>query len=90
MLDLLPQNLREWREIVRLDDTCGNYREVAAGVLLMYGGKSKSRAVDLTAERLPRAVPDCEIKEFPKLDHFGIERTAPREVAAAVAAYFLK
>lgn len=90
MLDLLAQNLREWREIARLDGNCGDYREIAAGVLLMYGGRSNSRAVDLTAERLPRAVPDCEIREFPGLDHFGIERKAPREVAAAVADYFQK
>lgn len=90
MLGLLPQNLREWKEIVRLDGSYENYREITAGLLLMYGGKSRSRAVDLTAERLPRTVPDCEIREFPKLDHFGIEKTAPREVAAAVADYFLK
>ena len=56
----------------------------------MYGGKSNSRAVDLTAERLPRTVPDCRTRVFPKLDHFGIERTASREVAAAVTEYFLK
>jgi hypothetical protein len=89
-LGLHPQNLRESREIARLDGTCENYREVAAGVLLMYGGRSRSRAVDLTVERLPRTVPDCETRVFPKLDHFGIERTAPREVAAAVTDYFLK
>src|ERR1700693_4686672 len=39
MLGLLHQNLREWREIARLDSSCENYREVAGGVLLMYGGK---------------------------------------------------
>jgi hypothetical protein len=35
-------------------------------------------------------VPNCEIKDFPRRDHFGIERTAPREFAAAVADCFLK
>jgi pimeloyl-ACP methyl ester carboxylesterase len=39
MLGLLPQNLREWREIARLDSSCQHYRDVGAGVLLMYGGK---------------------------------------------------
>ena len=29
-------------------------------------------------------------KESPRLDNFGIERTAPREVAKAVTDYFLK
>ncbi|MBN1320577.1 MAG: alpha/beta hydrolase [Thermoleophilia bacterium] len=90
MLGLLPQNLREWREIVRLDSTCENYREIAAGVLFMYGGKSNSRAVTLAAERLTAIIPRAEAREFPKLDHFGIERTAPAEVARAVGDYFLQ
>ena len=89
MLGLLHQNLREWREIARLDGSYGNYGEIAAGVLLMYGGKSNSRAVDLVAERLPSSIPDCVTRMFAGLDHFGIERTAPQEVAAAVTDYFL-
>ncbi len=90
MLGLLQQNLREWREIARLDSSYENYREIAAGVLLMYGGKSNSKAVNLAMERLAAILPHSETKEFPKLDHFGIERTAPREVAKAVSNYFLK
>lgn len=89
-LALLPENLREWREIGRLDSSYEHYREVAAGVLLMYGGRSDSRAVTLAAERLAAILPQSETKEFPRLDHFGIERTAPREVAKAVSEYFLK
>jgi pimeloyl-ACP methyl ester carboxylesterase len=89
MLGLLPQNLREWREIARLDGSYGSYREITAGVLLMYGGKSNSRAADLVAERLPQMVADCETVELPRLDHFGIERTAANEVAPAVIGYFL-
>ncbi len=34
--------------------------------------------------------PRSETKEFPKLDHFGIDKKAPREVAKAVSEYFLK
>ena len=90
MLNLLDQNLREWREIARLDSSCERYREVCAGVLLMYGGKSDSKAVTLAMERLAAILPLSETKEFPILDHFGIERTAPREVAKAVSDYFLK
>jgi pimeloyl-ACP methyl ester carboxylesterase len=90
MLDLLAQNLREWREIARLDSSCEHYREIAAGVLLMHGGKSDSKAVTLAMERLAAILPHSETKEFPRLDHFGIERTAPREVAKAVSDYFLK
>jgi pimeloyl-ACP methyl ester carboxylesterase len=89
MLDLLDQNLREWREIARLDSTCEHYREVGAGVLLMYGGRSDSSAVTLAMERLAAILPHSVTKEFPRLDHFGIERTAPREVAKAVSDFFL-
>ena len=90
MLNLLDQNLREWREIGRLDSSCEHYREIAGGVLLMYGGKSDSAAVTLAMERLAAILPHSETKKFPRLDHFGIERTAPGEVAKAVSDYFLK
>ena len=90
MLGLLQQNLREWREIARLDSSCENYREIAGGVLLMYGGKSDSKAVTLAMERLAAILPPSETKKFPNLDHFGIERTAPREVAKEVSDFFLK
>jgi len=90
MLNLLQQNMREWKEIARLDSTYENYRQVTAGVLLMYGGRSDSAAVDLVVTRLPSVFPSFEVKEFHRLDHFGIERTAPHEVARVVGDYFLK
>ena len=90
MLGLLPENLREHHEVARLDSSYENYREIAAGVLLMYGGKSNTTWVDLSMERLAAILPRSETKEFPKLDHFGIDKKAPREVAKAVSAYFLK
>jgi pimeloyl-ACP methyl ester carboxylesterase len=90
MLGLLQQKLREWREIARLDSSCENYREITGGVLLMYGGKSDSEAVTLAMERLAAILPHSETKAFPHLDHFGIERTAPREVAKEVSDFFLK
>jgi pimeloyl-ACP methyl ester carboxylesterase len=90
MLGLLQPNVREWREIARLDSSYEHYREIEALVLFIYGGKSKSTAVTLAMERLAEVLPHSETKEFPKLDHFGIERTAPREVARAVSDYFLK
>lgn len=67
MLGLLEQNLREWREIARLDSSCEHYREVAGGVLLMYGGKSDSTAVTLAMERLAAILPHSETKEFSRL-----------------------
>jgi pimeloyl-ACP methyl ester carboxylesterase len=90
MLGLLQQNLSEWREIARLDSHYFDYREVSAAVLFLYGGRSDSRAVDLVIERLPTVIHHCETKVFPKLDHFGIERTAPQEVAKAIGDFFSK
>ncbi|BCL79453.1 alpha/beta hydrolase [Ktedonobacteria bacterium brp13] len=90
MLGLLPENLREHQEVARLDSSYENYREIPADVLLMYGGKSDTTWVDMSMERLAAVLPRSETKEFPKLDHFGIDKKAPREVARLVSAYFLK
>jgi pimeloyl-ACP methyl ester carboxylesterase len=90
MLGLLPENLREHQEVARLDSSYENYREIPADVLLMYGGKSNVTWVDMSMERLAAILPRSETKEFPKLDHFGIDKRAPREVAKAVSVYFLK
>jgi pimeloyl-ACP methyl ester carboxylesterase len=90
MLDLLPENLREHQEVARLDSRYENYQEIPADVLLMYGGKSNVTWVDMSMERLAAVLPRSETKEFPKLDHFGIDKRAPREVAKAVSVYFLK
>jgi len=90
MLGLLQENLREHQEVARLDNSYANYREIAADVLLMYGGKSDLKWVPLAMERLAAVLPRSETKAFPKLDHFGIDKKAPREVAKAVSAYFLK
>ena len=90
MLGLLSENLREHQEVARLDSSYENYREIAADVLLMYGGKSNTTWVNLAMERLAVVLPRSETKQFPKLDHFGIDKKAPREVARAVSTYFLK
>lgn len=90
MLGLLPETLREHQEVARLNNSHENYREISSEVLLMYGGKTGSHWVDLLAKRLPPVLPRSETMEFPKLDHFGIDKKAPQEVARAVSAYFLK
>jgi pimeloyl-ACP methyl ester carboxylesterase len=89
-LGLLHECLREHQEVTRLDSSYENYREIAAGVLLMYGGKSDLPWVHPALERLAAVLPQSETQEFPKLDHFGIDKKAPQEVARAVCAYFLK
>jgi pimeloyl-ACP methyl ester carboxylesterase len=90
MLSLLRENLREHKEVARLDSSYKNYQEISADILLMYGGKSQTTWVDLSMERLAAVLPRSETKEFPKLNHFGIDKKAPREVAKAVYTYFLK
>jgi pimeloyl-ACP methyl ester carboxylesterase len=90
MLNLLQENLLEWKEIARLDSTYESYRDIFGDVLLMYGGKSDSAAVDLVVTRLPQVVPHIEINEFAGLDHFGIERTAPAVVARVVTDFLLQ
>jgi pimeloyl-ACP methyl ester carboxylesterase len=89
-LGLLQENLREHEEVARLDSSYENYREITADVLLMYGGKSGLKWVPLSVERLAAVLPRSETKEFPKLDHFGIDQKAPQEIARAVSAYFMK
>jgi pimeloyl-ACP methyl ester carboxylesterase len=90
MLGLLPETLREHREQARLDSSYGNYREISADVLLMHGGRTHINWVELAIERLATVLPHAERKEFPRLNHFGIDKQAPREVARAVSAYFLQ
>jgi pimeloyl-ACP methyl ester carboxylesterase len=88
-LGLLQENLREHEEVARYDSSYNNYQEITADVLLMYGGKSGVKWVPLAMERLAAVLLQSETKEFPKLDHFGIDKKAPQEVARAVSAYFL-
>ena len=88
MLGLLPENLREHREVARLDNSYENYRDIPGEVLLMFGGKSQIKWVELAMERLAAVLPHSETKVFPKLDHFGIHKKAPREAAQSVADFF--
>jgi pimeloyl-ACP methyl ester carboxylesterase len=90
MLRLLQENLREHREVARLDNSYANYRDISAKVLLMYGGKTGSRWVDLSMKILPTVLRNSEIQVFPRLDHFGIDKKSPEEVAAVVKNFFLK
>jgi pimeloyl-ACP methyl ester carboxylesterase len=87
-LGLLHEGLREHEEVARLDSSYENYRAITADVLLMYGGTSDSSWVNLAMERLAAVLPRSETREFPKLDHFGIDQKAPQAVATAVSTFF--
>ena len=90
MLGLLTENLREHREITRLDGRCESYQEIQAKVLLLYGGKTQSGWVTLAVKRLSTVLRHAETKEFPELGHFGIDQKAPQEVARTICAFFLE
>jgi pimeloyl-ACP methyl ester carboxylesterase len=89
-LNLLQESLREHKEVARLDNSYANYREIAAGVLLMYGGKGRTAQAEAGWKQLTTAFRRVEIQEFPKLNHFGIDEGDPQEVARTVSAYFLR
>ncbi|HTK10887.1 MAG TPA: alpha/beta hydrolase [Ktedonobacteraceae bacterium] len=89
MLGLLQESLREHKEVASLDNSYKNYQEISAGVLLMYGGKFYTAQTTSTMQLLATVFPRSETKEFPKLDHFGINKKAPQEVARTVSDYFL-
>ena len=89
MLGLLPENLREHRELARLDNQYEAYREISADVLIMYGQRSQIAWVPLAVERLAAVIPHADRRELAKLDHFGITHGSPGAVAAAVADFVL-
>jgi pimeloyl-ACP methyl ester carboxylesterase len=89
MLGLLAENLREHQVLAQLDSSYENYREIRAQVLLMYGGKSGINWVAVAIKRLAAVLPHVETQVFPTLNHFGIDKKAPHEVAKTVSAYFL-
>ncbi|HKD77889.1 MAG TPA: alpha/beta hydrolase, partial [Ktedonobacterales bacterium] len=60
-----------------------------ADVLVMYGGKG-GKQMELIMRRLAAALPHSATKEFARLDHLGIMKKAPREMAQAVADFFLE
>lgn len=88
MMRLLWQNLREHREVERLDSKVENYREIDAEVSLMSGGKSRIGWVELALKELTQVISRSEWKVFPGLDHFGIDKKAPQEIARVVGDYF--
>jgi len=88
IFSLLEQNLREHQEVARLDNTYTVYREIAAGVLLMSGGRGLTQKTEETTQRLAAALPHADLWVFPTLDHFGIDKKAPHEVGRIVSAYF--
>ena len=85
---LLASNLLEHKEIARCDSTFQNYGEVSACVLLMFGGKRRPGWLAQAIKALAEVLPSSKVVEFPKLDHFGPDKSAPKEVAQSIRNYF--
>ncbi len=88
MLNLLGENLREHLEIASLDSSYQHYGEVSADVLLLHGGKTGISWVSLAIEQLVTVLPRSQAHLFPRLNHFGIDKQAPEDVARVVSDYF--
>jgi len=89
MLGLLAENLREHQEIARLDSSYRNYGEISADTLLLHGGKTGIGWVRLAIDELSRVLPNCHTQLLPRLNHFGIDKQAPDQVARIVRDHFL-
>jgi pimeloyl-ACP methyl ester carboxylesterase len=87
-LALLRQNAKEHQEIRRLDNAYPHYAEVSAAVLLMYGARNQLAWVEQANQRLATVLPRMEIREFPSLGHFGINKQAPTLVAQVIQEFF--
>ncbi|MFC9994901.1 alpha/beta fold hydrolase [Nocardia sp. NPDC127526] len=84
----LGANLREHREIARLNDTYPHYQEITAEVLLMDGDKDRRPETDADHTALAAVIPHCERITVPGLDHFGIDKNAPERVAGLIGEFF--
>ena len=76
-LGLLENNLREHQQIANLNNTYQNYAEVSADTLLLWGGKSDLSWVAPAIEKLSATLPSAQVKQFPRLNHFGPDQTGP-------------
>jgi pimeloyl-ACP methyl ester carboxylesterase len=88
IFELLPENLREHRIVAQLDDSFPGYEQIGAQVLLMFGKKSDLDWIEPAIAVLSDAIPNIATQTFPKLDHFGPDKSGPHDVAHAVAKFF--
>ncbi|MFI1917653.1 alpha/beta fold hydrolase [Nocardia sp. NPDC020380] len=86
----LPENLREHRELARLDNTYPNYAEIIADVLILDGDKDRRPTTDANHARLARVIPESEVRTLSGLDHFGLDKGDPRRVAAVIGDFLAR
>jgi hypothetical protein len=74
MLRLLAENLREHREIARLDSSYRHYQEISADVLLLKGGKSGISWVRLAIEQLATVLPHADTRSHSSIISASISK----------------
>ena len=88
IIPLLSSNLIEHLEVARLDDTFESYKKIKAKVLLMFGSKSSKFFTFEQPRVLKSILTNSEAYEFKGLDHFGPDKTGPKEVAKIIHSFF--
>jgi pimeloyl-ACP methyl ester carboxylesterase len=84
---LLPAALREHEEVARLENSYPHYREIAAPVLLLVGGRGvTAQRAARTAASLATVLSRSTVVTLPALDHFGPEKH-PTAVAQQILAH---
>lgn len=85
---MLPENLKEHREVRRLSGNPGRYQSIQAGTLLVTGGKS-STVTRSRMQEMERLIGRSEAVILPGADHFGpYNDNRPEELGKVLATFF--
>ncbi|MDR4949284.1 alpha/beta fold hydrolase [Neobacillus cucumis] len=88
IVTMLPENLNEHREVLKLSGTYGNYHSLEVDTLLMMGGKS-SPSIKQMVQELGKTISECRTLTISKADHFGPDNDhCPIEVANQLRSFF--
>ncbi|WP_018759325.1 alpha/beta fold hydrolase [Paenibacillus terrigena] len=89
IMQLLPENLIEHKEVQRLASTYRKYEAIPAEILLMSGMKSP-KSVHHMIHELDHTIKRTQMMTIPKLHHLSPENDySPIQVAQPVKAFFL-
>jgi hypothetical protein len=88
---LLEAGLVEHEQVAALDDgSAERYRSVAAHVVLLGGGTSRSHFTTTLFDQLAAVIPDCTTELIDGLDHLGPDEKAPEPVAERVRHHLVR
>ena len=81
--------MHEHEQIARFDNSTADYEAVTVPTLLLSGQRSRLPYVHPSIAALQAVLPDVRTLELPALDHFGPNHAGARQIADAVADFFL-